>query len=174
MMKFSVPLCLLLAVASVQAFVSPSSSSAFMRTQRQIGGASSSLTNAQILRTGNHGAFRPLQMSEEDSSSEDSSVSVDVPQVVEPVKPNEPEGSSYPLDVPSPLLLASSMVLAIGATGEFSPQMPSSLETLNWIRRLQHLHHIIINFLRLFIAFYIVGHDWKQIKIYMTQVPCLN
>jgi len=117
MMKFSVPLCLLLAVASVQAFVSPSSSSAFMRTQRQIGGASSSLTNAQILRTGNHGAFRPLQMSEEDSSSEDSSVSVDVPQVVEPVKPNEPEGSSYPLDVPSPLLLASSMVLAIGATG---------------------------------------------------------
>eukprot|EP00978_Attheya_sp_CCMP212_P029279 scaffold103504_cov55-Attheya_sp.AAC.2 len=61
-------------------------------------------------------------MSEEDISSEESSVSVDVPQVVEPVKPNEPEGSSYPLDVPSPLLLASSMVLAIGATGEFSPQ----------------------------------------------------
>jgi hypothetical protein len=123
MMKFSLPLCLLLAVASVEAFVSPSSSSAFMRTQRQLSGVSSSLTNAQILRTGKHGAFRPLQMSEEDSSSEESSVSVDIPQVAEPVKPNEPEGSSYPLNVPSPLLLASSMVLAIGATGEFSTKI---------------------------------------------------
>lgn len=31
---------------------------------------------------------------------------------------SEPEGTQYPLDVPSPILLASSMVLAIVGTGE--------------------------------------------------------
>eukprot|EP00980_Cylindrotheca_fusiformis_P028575 scaffold22612_cov138-Cylindrotheca_fusiformis.AAC.9 len=39
----------------------------------------------------------------------------DIPLV--PDTPSEPEGTQYPLDVPSPILLASSMVLAIVGTG---------------------------------------------------------
>jgi hypothetical protein len=34
--------------------------------------------------------------------------------------PSEPEGTQYPIDAPSPLLLATSMVLAIVGTGEVS------------------------------------------------------
>jgi hypothetical protein len=34
--------------------------------------------------------------------------------------PSEPEGTQYPIDVPSPLLLATSVVLAIVGTGEVS------------------------------------------------------
>mmetsp|Transcript_33810 Transcript_33810/g.81982 ORF Transcript_33810/g.81982 Transcript_33810/m.81982 type:complete len:158 (-) Transcript_33810:102-575(-) len=36
---------------------------------------------------------------------------------VSPPTSNEPEGTQYPLNVPSPLLLASSMILAIVGTG---------------------------------------------------------
>jgi hypothetical protein len=34
------------------------------------------------------------------------------------VAPKEPEGTQYPVDVPSPILLGSSMILAIGVTGK--------------------------------------------------------
>jgi hypothetical protein len=34
-------------------------------------------------------------------------------------KPAEPEAAAFPLDVPSPILLASSMVLAIAGIGKF-------------------------------------------------------
>jgi len=36
---------------------------------------------------------------------------------VETAPPMEPEGAQYPLNVPSPLLLASAMILAIVSTG---------------------------------------------------------
>jgi hypothetical protein len=34
-----------------------------------------------------------------------------------PPTPSEPEGTSYPIDLPSPLLLSTSMILAIIGTG---------------------------------------------------------
>jgi hypothetical protein len=37
-----------------------------------------------------------------------------------PEKPSEPEGTQYPIEFPSPLLLGSSMLLAIMGTGEVS------------------------------------------------------
>jgi hypothetical protein len=51
--------------------------------------------------------------SSDDKESESSEKSVS-----KPPAPVEPEGTSYPIDLPSPLLLSVSMVLAIAGTGK--------------------------------------------------------
>lgn len=57
--------------------------------------------------------------SEDDSTSETMASSAEEPLQTPAASPKEPEGSQYPLNVPSPLLLASAMLLAIASTGRY-------------------------------------------------------
>jgi len=53
----------------------------------------------------------------EDNSSSEMTTSTAEPDADTPPAPKEPEGTQYPIDLPSPLLLGSAMLSAIVSTG---------------------------------------------------------
>ena len=52
-------------------------------------------------------------------------------------KPTEPEGTQYPINLPSPLLLASGMILAIVCTGMFMHSIIMLFVHFEW--KLEHI-----------------------------------
>lgn len=79
-------------------------------------GVTTSFASVQLDRS--KGRFSPIFSTEPEN---DTGLGDDIPlpeSSVTTTTSSEPEGTQYPLNVPSPILLASSMVLAIVGTGE--------------------------------------------------------
>jgi hypothetical protein len=99
MRVLNVPTCLLLLLTCVSSFTTH-------RYNPRFGVASTQKISLREITS----LFSTDDTVEESESSEKS--------VSEPPAPVEPEGTSYPIDLPSPLLLSVSMVLAIAGTGK--------------------------------------------------------
>ena len=95
--------CLFIAVASVASFTAP----ARYNNQRKALGLHQKMSVNE----------RTILFSTEESESEKSDKAVVPEQPSAPVA-QEPESTSYPIDLPSPILLSVSMILAIIGTGK--------------------------------------------------------
>ena len=113
MRVFATPACMLLLLTGVSSFITP-------RYDGRFGVASyvclGNQCGVQIQRTVLY-STEPHNDEESSEASQAASKAADT-SVAAPPKTSEPDGTSYPINLPSPLLLSTSMILAIIGTGK--------------------------------------------------------